>query len=43
VARTLGTDDDIEWRQTSGVEQYKFDAKFAEACRTALQKDPTSS
>jgi hypothetical protein len=43
AARALGTEDEIEWRQTSGVEQYKFDATFAEACRDALERDPNSS
>lgn len=43
AASALGTENQIEWRRTGGTQQYQFDSMFAEACRAALEKDPTSS
>ncbi len=43
AARTLGTEDQIEWRRQAGAEQYQFDSTFADACRAALMKDPTAT
>lgn len=42
AASTLGIENQVEWRRTGGTQQYQFDSMFAEACRAALEKDPTS-
>jgi outer membrane lipoprotein SlyB len=40
VAREMGTEDEIEWRRTAGIEHYRYDSAFAAACRAALESDP---